>query len=167
MSEIRPLVIDQLCKYVSATESSVRRYIKKGLLPVGKKEGPRGILWWDANEIDAMFRASDAAAGREEDPHLARLFTLEASTIVARSQKWGDKFAGIYFLIKDREIVYVGQSMNVAARVSQHKKTRDFDSWSWIPCDTQDLLDLERAYIRKFRPELNMDAHIQMLRRKK
>lgn len=63
---------------------------------------------------------------------------------------------GIYFLIKNSEIVYVGQSVNVKARVDHHRRSgKDFDRVSFIGC-SEDQLDLKEAvYIRLFDPELN------------
>lgn len=62
---------------------------------------------------------------------------------------------GVYFLIKDNEIVYVGQSVRVYTRISSHEKTKDFDSVSWIRCEVESLDYLESFYIYKFRPKLN------------
>jgi hypothetical protein len=60
--------------------------------------------------------------------------------------------SGIYFLIKEKEIVYVGQSTNVFLRIAHHMGARDFDSWSFVPCKKADLRRREARYIEEFRP---------------
>lgn len=81
---------------------------------------------------------------------------------------------GIYFLIRDKEIVYVGKSSNINARITEHSKTnsdKDFDSFSYILLPeefldynmeydvdgrgNQALDNLEGLYILKYNPEYN------------
>ena len=64
---------------------------------------------------------------------------------------------GIYFLIKQNEIVYIGQSINLHSRMASHKISRifDFDAYSWVECDKSDLGDTEAEYILRFKPVLN------------
>lgn len=63
---------------------------------------------------------------------------------------------GIYFLIKNSKIVYVGQSISILGRVSAHKREKQFDSVAMVECSREDLSRLELFYIRKFKPELNV-----------
>ena len=65
--------------------------------------------------------------------------------------------SGIYFLIQDGEVVYVGQASNVLARVGKHASDRDFDAWTWLPVPIGNLTRTERAYIDYLRPRLNRD----------
>lgn len=63
---------------------------------------------------------------------------------------------GIYFLLKDKEIVYVGQSIDIDRRIKDHSYNgKDFDSFEYIECDKSDLTRLETLYIVKFQPMLN------------
>ncbi|MEL7966324.1 hypothetical protein AAG587_08105 [Vreelandella neptunia] len=62
---------------------------------------------------------------------------------------------GVYFLIKDERIVYVGQSLNIISRVAAHVKHKEFDRFAFVPCDAQDLDVLESLYIHFLQPELN------------
>ena len=62
---------------------------------------------------------------------------------------------GIYFLIKDSEIVYVGKSTHMPNRVKTHQLAKDFDRVFFISCSKWDLTSLEREYIQKFDPVLN------------
>jgi hypothetical protein len=61
----------------------------------------------------------------------------------------------VYFLVKARKIVYVGQTVNIASRSADHRKSKDFDEVFFLPVPPSDLLDVEAAFIRLFRPPLN------------
>ncbi len=79
---------------------------------------------------------------------------LRESEIVQQSSKWGG-VSGVYFLIKQDRIVYVGQSVNVFARIGTHQTDKDFDSIAWLPCDKGVLDKLESIYIHTLQPPLN------------
>jgi hypothetical protein len=71
---------------------------------------------------------------------------------------------GVYFLVKDDRVVYVGQSINVYARVNDHiKNGKDFDNACYIPCLRQGLNVLESLYIHVLQPEQNGHAPISLL----
>ena len=66
---------------------------------------------------------------------------------------------GIYFLIHEKKIVYVGQSVNVYSRIFTHTQSKEFDSYVFVPCD-KDMLDkLESLYIHFLSPPLNGNMH--------
>lgn len=62
---------------------------------------------------------------------------------------------GVYFLIKDDVIVYVGQSVNVSSRVAMHAKYREFTHAVYIPAAKDKLDILESLYIHMLKPALN------------
>lgn len=63
---------------------------------------------------------------------------------------------GVYFLIRGAEIVYVGQSVSVMSRLSQHLRGgKDFDRFAFVPVEKKNLNVVEWAYINIFRPALN------------
>lgn len=64
---------------------------------------------------------------------------------------------GIYFLLAQRQIVYVGQSINCHNRVRMHLADKDFDSYAVLPATpTDDLNTLEALYILRFQPGYNV-----------
>lgn len=69
-----------------------------------------------------------------------------------------DGYPGIYFLIKNNEVVYVGQSLDVERRIGQHRTGRkiDFDLVFIIACLPSELNQLEARYIRALKTPLNM-----------
>lgn len=82
---------------------------------------------------------------------------LEAEQILAGAVSKSVLTSGIYFLLSEGQIVYVGQSINSAVRVYEHvrKKVIKFDSYFTLPCKRSDLTPLESRYIQKFRPKFN------------
>lgn len=64
---------------------------------------------------------------------------------------------GIYFLINDYEVVYVGQSTNIASRIVYHvaEGRKIFDSYSYVECEKSILDDMESLYIDKYIPKYN------------
>lgn len=62
---------------------------------------------------------------------------------------------GVYFLFDDDNVVYVGQSVEIAARIGQHAKTKGFDSYAWIAVPEELLDAVEQFYITTLQPPLN------------
>lgn len=61
----------------------------------------------------------------------------------------------IYMLIKNNEIVYVGQTTKGFQRILHHYLDKDFDKIFTQPCNNKDLDKLEVTYIIKYRPKYN------------
>jgi hypothetical protein len=68
---------------------------------------------------------------------------------------------GIYFLCMDEEIVYVGQALCVAKRISEHinDACKEFNQVYFIPCLKDRLNDFEMALIREFKPKYNFSNY--------
>lgn len=67
-------------------------------------------------------------------------------------------YNGVYFLIKDNEVVYVGKSKDVHSRVMTHlvDKEKDFDSYSYILLENAHDRDVtECFYIETLAPKYN------------
>lgn len=65
-------------------------------------------------------------------------------------------FIGIYFLIKDAEVEYVGQSVDILHRISRHRREgKDFDSFAYFLCEREKLDEMEALYITAFMPWMN------------
>lgn len=77
--------------------------------------------------------------------------------IISNAQQLNN-VCGIYFLIKDGEIVYVGQSVSVMARIQSHTASKEFDSFSFLPCKREILNVIESLYIHLLEPSGNGKA---------
>lgn len=65
---------------------------------------------------------------------------------------------GVYFLLKGDQIVYVGQSININERIRTHEKIKDFDKFTYVGCEKENLNEIEAKYILKFKPIYNYDS---------
>jgi hypothetical protein len=66
---------------------------------------------------------------------------------------------GVYFLVYEKRVVYVGQSTNVFSRIHTHAQDKTFDSYVYIPCEISMLDKLESLYIHFLSPPLNGNLH--------
>ncbi len=66
-----------------------------------------------------------------------------------------DGFSGVYFLVAQGKVVYVGQSTNIFSRLQSHSANKKFDSIKIITCHRLKLNSLESVYIHSLRPKLN------------
>lgn len=75
--------------------------------------------------------------------------------IIDRSRP-SDDIYNLYFLILEEEIVYVGKSNNVEGRLYDHRRNKEFDSYSVFECESEkDSLRLEALAIMKYKPRYN------------
>jgi len=74
-------------------------------------------------------------------------------------------WAGVYFLVRDNRVVYVGQSLNVASRAACHTD-KEYDKVFATPCPKSGLLELERGFIDVLLPEYNNCSHTKLMKRK-
>jgi hypothetical protein len=70
------------------------------------------------------------------------------------------KLVGVYFLCRNGELLYVGQSVDTIGRVSTHASSihlgkHQFDTVLFLPWPQHDLDRVEGALIRTLRPPLN------------
>lgn len=63
-----------------------------------------------------------------------------------------DRPCGVYFLMLGAELVYIGSSVNIAARVTHHRSDKVFDRVLWLKLPPTDLLAYEGALIRALVP---------------
>lgn len=76
--------------------------------------------------------------------------------------------SGIYFLIRNQRVVYVGQSVNVLRRISEHiKNGARFDSFTISLCKRNEMDRLETTYIRALFPDENIVFGRVMNKRKR
>lgn len=115
---------------------------------ISELEARRAIL---AAQVSQSERAS-ALRGRAMS--LAGVTLLTESEIVEQSDSIAD-CCGVYFLIKNGAVVYVGQSVNVHNRIMEHRAGKDFDRFAFVACAASALNMLESLYIHVLRPPLN------------
>jgi len=75
------------------------------------------------------------------------LYSIKALTI-----------SGVYFLLRDEEVVYVGQSSNVAQRIAAGHPEKEFDDAVCLLVPQEQLLEVEAAFISALNPLYNRTA---------
>lgn len=66
---------------------------------------------------------------------------------------------GLYFLVEDNELVYIGKSDNIMNRILTHRREgrKKFDSFFIIPVELScDLPELEAEFIDRYKPKYNV-----------
>ena len=82
--------------------------------------------------------------------------TLVSESDIVQSCNPLPMVTGIYFLVDKANVVYVGQSVNIFSRVSQHySDKKQFTSFAYIVCDSAILDKMESLYIHYLKPKLN------------
>lgn len=81
---------------------------------------------------------------------------LDASFITKKAMVF-DSICGVYFLLKDDTIVYVGKSSAIMTRMCKHasEQRKDFNRVFVLECPPASMDRLERLYIDKFKPIYN------------
>jgi hypothetical protein len=109
-------------------------------------------------ELLAIKREFQAESHRVEFSELARILTnkqmLTESDIVGQASAMRT-YCGVYFLIAEGRVAYVGQSTNVINRIGWHADKKTFDSVAIIPCPKEHLDVVESLYIHMLRPPMN------------
>lgn len=80
--------------------------------------------------------------------------TLWDLSPMLRKVPWAD-YVGVYFLIRGRHVVYVGQSTNILSRVATHRREKDFDAAYFLRVPASDLDRVEASFITVLEPEYN------------
>lgn len=109
-------------------------------------------------EIAALERTRDDLVRQQMANATAAALTgkrlLLEEEIVAAAQSW-NRTCGVYFLVSAGRVVYVGQSVDVFARLSVHAKTKSFDAMAYVACAPELLDKLESLYIHTLQPEMD------------
>lgn len=97
----------------------------------------------------------DAAVG--EILNDTRLLTNDEIQVQSVGIDYKPTPSGVYFLLRNGVVVYVGQAKNVKSRINTHKADpdKDFDAYAWVRCELEHLDTLEALYIMTLRPEQN------------
>lgn len=61
----------------------------------------------------------------------------------------------VYFLINNEKVVYIGASSN-RNRIGQHKKTKDYDCFYYLPFENYEHWKVETKLIRNFKTKYNV-----------
>lgn len=125
---------------------------------------PKGLQkYWHGRQLfklgetyeEAMECYLRHAASSEAQKDLPHDLLIDEKTI--RKSAVAVPLAGVYILLKDQKIQYVGRSNTVLARIDAHvgMGVIEFDSYHYIPADGLQQEQLEKVLIGKFAPPFN------------
>lgn len=81
---------------------------------------------------------------------------MNLEDILSESKPKPNGIIGIYYLIHEERVVYVGQTVRGMSRIIEHiTDGKLFDYYSFFPCNTGDLDRLEAIEVVKHEPHLN------------
>ena len=70
---------------------------------------------------------------------------------------------GIYFLLKNDEVVYIGKSTRGFSRIGEHKN-KDFNKYAILEIKDKNMLNFyESKYILKYQPKYNGNCGLKMI----
>jgi len=85
-----------------------------------------------------------------------KITNIKHENIISSCKDLPNVNSGIYFLIKDNRVVYVGQSIDLLKRSLGGHKSKDFDAVCYIEIDYKiNLNNIEAYFIAKFKPKYN------------
>lgn len=138
--------------------STLWKGIRKGKYPKPIAIGPK-IRRWIVDELESIKKIDvNKTIGKSNCKFSKSTFPIDLKDrlINITNQK---PLSGIYFLFKEQELLYIGQSINVHNRIRTHKndpyRPIKFDEVLLYPCDEKNLIDHETILIRTFNPPLN------------
>lgn len=148
-SHPRPLHVTQkqAAEMLGLSVPTVRKMVANGALKLNKC----GLI--PIHQIDLYLDSIKVDCIRQEIENNL----LDYDEIIKEAD--GNKIlCGIYFLINQNDVVYIGQSVNIHSRIAQHKNNKKFDKFSYIECGKPELSHLEVKYIKKFKPKYNLNC---------
>lgn len=88
---------------------------------------------------------------------IAQAKNIDKQSIISAASVVPLPKTGIYFLVSENEIVYVGQSTNILDRIGVHLREKRiiFEKACWIEVQKQYLNSVEQLLIKKFNPKFN------------
>lgn len=114
--------------------------------------------WGMKNEIEELERKLASLRTMETMSNLAQTLTCKAllsEAQILEAAQFCVSTSGVYFLVEKQHVVYVGQSVNVHARIAAHRIDKTFSKFAYVLCDVAMLDRLESLYIHVLRPVLN------------
>jgi hypothetical protein len=153
------LTIEQCALKAGVSVSTIKREIHDGRL----KSTDGGVLAedWDSYLLDRRVQRMTPAEKRRVVEYVClpsnaeQEAKLTAESIRANRAPFPFSGPAVYFLWKGEELIYIGQAVNLFARVAVHLRDKEFDSFSYVSCKLEELSELERRAILLWQPTLN------------
>ena len=142
-------------KYVNTYRDrlgKMRCYFKRGshaLVPLPDPSSP---------DFESAYQETLKMLAPEQNPKpiVARILNSNKTKVGLERQRARQSKSGVYLLMLENRIAYVGTSEDMVARVTAHRANgRPFDRAFYIPINGRDRHNLERILIAAIKPEQN------------
>lgn len=155
---------EETAKKLGVSDTSLKLWRKNGTGLQYYRLSERIIRYMDS-DIDEYLKAKELNLSRliekyslDRNGHTVPVISElpgELRPIEGLLSKYSMTMGVIYFLCKDRKVVYVGRSAKLESRIKSHRKRKDFDAayFMWVPLVGLD--EIEEACISTLRPKLN------------
>lgn len=120
--------------------------------------------WWDFKKTYRLGNTFDEALAEytrvttrnSKSPDIAAHRLLSVADIQHHAQP--AVLEGVYFLLNQGEVVYVGRSDHIFDRIATHVVLGriEFDSYHWVPATGLYQARLEQVYIGQLSPKYNI-----------
>jgi len=102
-------------------------------------------------------RAPRFADARDVAEYLDRDMVLKELDLILSRRIVFKVISAVYFLFDKRKLIYIGQTVNLFDRLESHRQKKAFtwNSYAFIETHPEDLINLERLYIKKLNPPCN------------
>lgn len=121
-------------------KTTLYEMMASGELPWRMRFGKRYIMAGDLVAADAQWKAKRREAGAKPAPEPAPA-----------------PRCGVYLLLLDDVVSYIGRSTNLRSRLSEHRRSgRRFGEARVIACDAETAIWLEKELIRTLAPAQNV-----------
>lgn len=118
---------------------------------LNKSRGTNAPIAWRDDTYQIPIKWLEANARRF---HFTDEQIIAAATDQVEEKEY--RIAGIYFLVVDGCIVYVGMSNDIERRIFTHRKNGNrFDAVAWFETPLEYIRDVEAYYIRRIKPLWN------------
>ena len=131
--------------YTADVAGRTYTYFRRGNEPKVRLPNPESADFWDAYQTAL---------------HASPTELIRKAARIERERKKGPA-VGVYLLMLEGEIVYVGSSRRMLLRVSSHRANgRPFDQAFYIGTKEDERLALEYLLIRRLRPNQNRHGSV-------
>ena len=181
MSKIVPIghnmSVNDVAEYLNIDEEYVVRFVESNCIPhimnvvngevkfkkSDVKKWAENNLYWVKDGCDIpinynIYKLHNSKVPRHLPIELKDIPCLYESDNMAMSPC-------VYFLVDKGKVVYVGQTVNLNARLYEHVKYKKFDRVFYTLVAQDKMIEIERQFILKLNPKYNNESFIKSRRR--
>jgi hypothetical protein len=112
-------------------------------------------------DIIAAIKERSEASGKGRTDVLVEMLRASMPSMLVSDRSKLPQDSAIYFVWNEQQLLYIGKTVNLRRRFSQHHRLADFalagaeTRISWLPATVQNLAVFERSLIEELEPEIN------------